>query len=181
MVTQALFTALCGLVAAQRLAELDASKQNEERLLARGGREHGAGHFAAMRALHAGWLVSCCAEVWLLERPFTLELALPMLVLFATGQCLRLSARRALSGRWSVRVITLPGVPLVTSGPYRFLRHPNYLGVVLELAALPLVHGAWLTAIVFSLLNALVLAVRIRHEEAALALDSGLLAQGGPR
>jgi methyltransferase len=168
MVTQALFSVLCGLVAAQRLAELSASQDNEARLLAAGGREHAAGHFPAMRALHAGWLVCACAEVWLLHRPFRPALALAMLALFATGQLLRFSARRALGLRWSVRIITLPGLPLVTSGPYRYARHPNYLGVMLEIASLPLVHGAWLCALVFSLANAFVLAVRIRREEAAL-------------
>jgi methyltransferase len=172
MVTQILFASWCGLVAAQRLAELQNSRQNEVRLLARGGREHGRRHFALMRVVHAGWLASAVAEVCWLDRPFVPALAVSMLALFGVGQYLRLSARRALGSRWTVRVITLPGLPAVVSGPYRYVRHPNYLGVTLEIAALPLVHGAWLTALTFSLLDALLLGWRIRQEERALALDS---------
>jgi methyltransferase len=181
MVTQSLFTLLCVLVAAQRLCELCASRHNEAGLLARGGREHAPRHFAAMRLLHAAWLVSTCAEVWLLNRPFSAALALPMLGLFVLGQSLRQSARRALGPRWSVRIITLPGTPVVTSGPYRYLRHPNYLGVALEIAALPLIHGAWLSALVFSVANALLLAVRIHHEEAALTSDGDYAERFGGR
>ncbi len=181
MVTRVLFSLLCAIVGLQRLRELSASKHNETRLFERGAREHGAGHFRCMSALHASWLGLSCAEVWLLGRPFVPALALPMLALFGAGQLLRQSARRALGGRWSVRIVTLPGVPAVTSGPYRYLRHPNYLGVALEIAALPLVHGAWLSAFSFSLLNALVLAIRVRHEEAALTRDSDYAARFGAK
>ncbi len=172
MVTRLAFSLLCGLVGLQRLQELRASKHNEARLFESGGHEHAAGHFRCMSALHAGWLAASCAEVWLLDRPFAPSLGLPMAVLFGAGQLLRRSARRALGWRWSVRIVTVPGLPAVSNGPYRYLRHPNYLGVALEIAALPLIHGAWLSAVSFSLANALLLAVRVRHEEAALLRDS---------
>ncbi len=164
-----MFSGLCALVAAQRLAELRASHDNERLLFALGGEEHAAAHFGWMRALHAAWLCAGCAEVWLLHRAFAPALGLVAGAAFVGGQLLRYSARRALGFRWCVRIVTLPGIPLVTSGPYRYVRHPNYAGVVLEIAALPLIHGAWLTALVFSLLNALLLAVRVHHEQSALA------------
>jgi methyltransferase len=176
MVSRLLFTALCGLVAVQRLREVRTSRRNELRLLARGAREHAAGQFAAMRALHAAWIVGSGVEVWLLRRRFSARVALPMLGVFAAGQLLRRSARLALGERWTVRVITLPGCPPVTSGPYRYVRHPNYLGVACEIAALPLMHGAWLSALGFSLANALLLTARVRAEEAALD-ESGLYAR----
>jgi methyltransferase len=166
--TRVLFTALVVLVALQRLAELVLSRRNERRLRARGAVEAGAGHYAWMVALHAVFLASCVAEPWWLGRPFVPALAgaaLPVL-LAATG--LRIWTLRTLGGRWTTRVLVLPGAALVTGGPYRLLRHPNYLAVVLEVAALPLVHTAWATALAFSAANALLLRRRIRVEERAL-------------
>jgi methyltransferase len=106
--------------------------------------------------------------VWLLDRPFLSWLGWPMLVLLVAAHALRWWCIRALGPQWTTRVIVVPGTGLVTSGPYRYLRHPNYVAVVLEGIALPLVHTAWLTALAFTVLNAALLAGRIRVEERAL-------------
>lgn len=166
--TRLAFTALVVLVALQRLVELRRSAQNEAKLRERGGREHAPGQMPWMRLLHLGWLVAMPLEVWLLARPWVTELAAPALALFLVGQALRVLAMRTLRTRWTVKIMTLPEAPPVTAGVFRYVRHPNYLGVVLELAALPLVHGAYLTALVFSVANAVLLAFRIRAEERAL-------------
>ena len=122
-----------------------------------------------MRALHAAFFVACALEVVGLERPFDARLGLPMLALAAAAQGLRYWAITTLGPRWNVRVIVVPGAPVVTSGPYRWLRHPNYAAVVAEGIAIPLIHGAWWTALGFTLANAWLLATRIRVEERALA------------
>ncbi len=167
--SRALYTALVAAVAVARLAELHVAKKNRRRLLARGGIEAGAGHYPAMVAIHAAWLAACPAEVWLLDRPLLTPLAAAMLALLAAAMTLRYWVIRTLGPRWTTRIVVLPGAPRITSGPFRFLRHPNYLAVVVEMLALPLVHTAWLTAIAASAANAALLAVRIRAEERALA------------
>lgn len=166
--TRLLFTGLLALVVLQRLGELALARRNRGWLLARGGREIGAGHYPAMVALHTLFLLSCLAEVWLAGRPFLPPLALAMLAVLALATGLRYWAIRTLGRRWTTRVIVLPGAPRIESGPYRWFPHPNYLAVVLEIAALPLVHTAWLTAAVFTVANAVMLAVRIRVEERGL-------------
>jgi methyltransferase len=142
-----------------------------------------------MVLLHTAFLISCPLEVWLLGWPLLTVLAAPMLLLALTAAGLRLWVIRTLDGRWTTRIVVLPGVPPVTGGPYRFLRHPNYLAVITEMFALPLVHTAWLTAVAFSLLNGMVLRVRIRAEEEALSrmteyeeafAGRGRLVPGGP-
>ncbi len=167
--TQLAYYAFLALIAAERLFELRLSQRNAALAFARGGIELGREHFTFMRALHAGFLFACALEVALLGRAFDARLGLPMLALALSAQALRYWAIATLGPRWNVRVIVVPGVPVVTSGPYRWLRHPNYLAVVLEGAAIPLVHGAWLTALAFSALNAWLLRTRIRVEERALA------------
>ncbi len=169
MVTVRLYLAFLALVAAERGIELAVSRRNAARALARGGIEVGERHFAAMRLLHGIFLVACAAEVVWLRRPFIPALGVPMLVLVLAAQALRWWAVATLGSRWNVRVIVVPGEPAIATGPYRWLRHPNYLAVVVEGFALPLVHGAWLTAVVFSALDAWLLAIRIRAEERALA------------
>lgn len=166
--TLAYFT-LLGLVAIERLVELRISARNARWALERGGLEAGRGHFPAMAALHAGFLAACAAEVVMTHRPFIPALGYPMLALALLAQALRYWAIASLGRSWNVRVIVVPGAPAVTRGPYRFMRHPNYLAVIVEGFALPLVHGAWLTALGFTLLNAWLLVVRIRCEERALA------------
>ncbi len=170
--SRVLYTALVAAVAAARLAELAVAGENRQRLLARGGVEAGAGHYPAMVALHAAWLLACPAEVWLLRRPLLPPLAVAMLALTGAAMALRywvISTLGGRGGRWTTRIVVLPGAPPVDSGPFRLLRHPNYLAVAVEVLALPLVHTAWLTAIVFTAANSALLAVRIRAEERALA------------
>lgn len=169
LTTRLAFSALWLLVVAQRLWEVRLSKRHEAKLRAAGAIEHAAEQMPWMIALHTAWLVATLVEVWWLRRPFVLGVALPAFALFALGQALRLTAMRTLGERWTVKVITPVGAPAVASGIYRYVRHPNYLGVVLEIAALPLVHGAYLSAALFTGLNALLLWRRIRAEERALA------------
>jgi methyltransferase len=151
-------------VALQRLAELAYARANTRRLLAAGGVESGAGHMPLIVAVHAGWLAALFVLV-----PPTAPISWPLLALFAVLQLARLWVIAALGPRWTVRVIAVPGAPLVRRGPYRLCRHPNYVIVAAEIAVLPLAFGAWAIALVFSALNAAVLTHRIRVEEAALA------------
>lgn len=166
--TRALFTVLVAAVAVERLVELGISRRNRSILLRRGGSELGAGHYPWMVAVHAGLLISAPAEVWLFDRPFVPGLALAAGLVFALATALRWWVIATLGRRWTTRIVVLPGAPLVRSGPFRWLRHPNYLAVALEVPALPLVHSAWLTASVFGLADLAVLAVRIREENRAL-------------
>ena len=126
-----------------------------------------------MVALHTAFLLSCPLEVWFLNRPFLPVLAGAMLFLSIAAAVLRWWVISTLDGRWTTRIVVLPGVAPVTGGPYRFLRHPNYLAVILEIFSLPMIHTAWLTAVVFSLADAWLLRVRIRAEEAGLSKVSG--------
>jgi methyltransferase len=160
---------LVGLVAVERLAELVVSRRNLAWSLARDGREHGRGHYPFMVVLHSALLVGAVVEVAVAHRPFLPALGWPMLALVVASQALRWWCIRTLGHRWNTRVVVVPGLPLVHRGPYRLLAHPNYVAVVLEGAALPLVHTAWVTALAFTVLNLPLLAVRIRAEEAAMA------------
>lgn len=162
------YSALILATMLERLVEMRISRRNAAWSLARGGREHGRGHFPAMVALHTAFLLGCLAEVWLLDRPFIPAIGYPMLALALACQGLRYWVITTLGPRWNTRVIVVPGLPRITGGPYRWLRHPNYLAVVLEGIALPLIHGAWITALTFTLLNAALLTVRIRTEDRAL-------------
>lgn len=166
--SRAAYLLLLGLVVAERLVELVLTRRNARRLRARGGRAVGDGHFPVMVALHAGLLVAAPAEVFLLDRPFLPWLGWPALALLAGTMALRYWAIATLGDRWTTRVFVVPGEEPVEGGPFRYLRHPNYLAVVVEVAALPLVHSAWLTAAVATVGNALVLRTRIRVEEEAL-------------
>ncbi len=169
MVSVALYLGLLGALGLERLYELRLSARNAEQALSLGGVEFGRAHFRVMALLHGTFLAACAAEVVLFQRPFVAWLGAPMLALAIAAQALRYWAIRTLGPRWNVRVIVVPGAPVVTGGPYRFLRHPNYVAVIVEGFAIPLIHGAWLTALVFSVANAALLAVRIRCEERALA------------
>ncbi|HWF69235.1 MAG TPA: isoprenylcysteine carboxyl methyltransferase family protein [Mycobacterium sp.] len=152
----------------ERLVELIVSKRNARWAFAHGGEEFGRGHYPVMVAVHTALLLGCVGEVWALHRPFIAWLGWPMLALVALSQALRWWCVATLGRRWNTLVIVVPQAPLVRRGPYRWLHHPNYVAVVVEGVALPLVHTAWLTAACFTLANALLLTVRIRVENAAL-------------
>lgn len=166
--SRAAFAVLLALVVAERLAELVVAKRHERALAARGGYPVGDGHYPVMVALHTGFLVACAVEVFVVGRPFLPALGLPMLGLVAATMGLRWWVIATLGERWTTRIWVVPGAPRITGGPYRWLRHPNYLAVAVELVALPLVHTAWVTALVFGGGNLLLLAHRIRAEDAAL-------------
>jgi methyltransferase len=155
-------------IAIERLVELIVTKQNARWAFAYGGTEFGHNHYPVMVTLHSALLLGCVVEVWTLHRPFIGWLGWPMLAVVALSQALRWWCVTTLGHRWNSRVIVVPHAPLVRRGPYRWLHHPNYVAVVAEGLALPLVHTAWLTAIGFTLANALLLTVRIRIENLAL-------------
>ena len=171
--SQILFTALVAAVGLERLAEMVVSKRHAAWAFARGGVESGRGHFPVMVLLHTALLVGALVEVLAADRPFLPLLAWPMLVLVVLAQGLRWWCIATLGPQWNTRVIVVPGATLVAAGPYRLLRHPNYVAVVVEGFALPLVHTAWVTAAAFTVLNLALLSVRIRVEEQALGLRAG--------
>ena len=161
---------LVAAVAGERIAELVVSKRHAEWAFARGGQEYGKAHYPAMVIVHGALLVSCVVEVAVADRPFVPWLGWPMVAVVLATEALRWWCVTTLGEQWNTRVIVVPGLPLVNRGPYRWLRHPNYVAVTVEVAALPLVHTAWVTAIVFSIANAiLLLRFRIPVEERALA------------
>lgn len=155
---------LVGFVAGQRIGELWLAHRNTRRLLAEGGIETGKGHYPLFILLHLAWLGAMIAFVPLNAAP-----NLPLVAAFLALQLVRIWVIASLGRFWTTRVITVPGAPLVRSGPYRYVRHPNYLIVAAEIALLPLAFGAWRIALVFSVLNAALTFWRIRVEEAALA------------
>jgi methyltransferase len=154
---------LLALVTAQRLGELVLARHNTAKLKAQGAYEVAPGHYPLIVILHAAWLIGLWALAW--NRPLNLPLA--ALVIAIEG--LRIWVLMSLGGRWTTRSIILPGAPLVRRGPYRFLPHPNYTVVAAEIAVLPLAFGLWAYALAFTVLNAAILFVRIRSENAALA------------
>jgi methyltransferase len=163
------YYALIAVVAVERLAELVVSKRNLAWSIARGGREHGFSHYPVMVVLHFGLLVGCVLEPLLLDRPFIPALGWPMLAVVLAAQALRWWCIVTLGPQWNTRVIVVPGAQRVVAGPYRWIPHPNYVAVIVEGIALPLVHTAWLTAAVFTVLNAVLLRTRLRVENKALA------------
>jgi methyltransferase len=167
--SEVLFTLLIAAVAPERVAELVVSRRNAAWSMAQGGVEAGRGHYPFMVLLHTGLLAGALVEVWVRRPEVAPVLAATALVAVAASQALRWWCIRTLGRQWNTRVIVVPGLPLVTGGPYGWLRHPNYVAVVVEGAALPLVHAAWITAVVFTVLNAGVLTARLRVENAALA------------
>ena len=154
---------ILSIVTAERLVELLLANRNTRRLLGRGAKEYAPGHYPLIVALHASWL----ATLWWLAPGRSIDAAL--LLLFVIVEFGRIWVLASLGPRWTTRIIVLEGAPLVRKGPYRYLDHPNYVVVAAEIALLPLVFGLWRTALVFSLMNALLLAIRIRAENRALA------------
>jgi methyltransferase len=165
------YVVLIVAVGVERLAELGLSRRNLAWARARGGREHGFGHYPFMVALHIGLLVGCLVEAG--HRSFIPALGWPMLAGVVLAQALRWWCITVLGPRWNTRIIVVPGLPLVEAGPYRRLHHPNYVAVVLEGIALPLVHTGWVTAVVFTVVNTGLLGVRIPAENAAMAQALG--------
>jgi len=169
-----LYVLLVAAVAAERLVELVVAKRHAAWAFAHGGIERGRGHYPAMVALHTGLLVACVVEVAVADRPFLPVLGWTAFALVLASQALRWWCVRTLGPQWNTRIIVVPGLTLVARGPYRLLRHPNYVAVAVEGAALPLVHSAWVTALAFTVLNAvLLLGFRIPAEERALAELAG--------
>lgn len=152
-----------GLVAAQRLWELQLADRNTKRLLAEGAVEVGANHYPLFVALHASWLAAIA-----IVTPWTMVPNLGWLALYVVLQFGRLWVISTLGRFWTTRIITLPGAPLEMRGPYRFVRHPNYIVASLEILVLPLVFGQVWIALVWSVANALLVAWRIRVEDGAL-------------
>ncbi len=159
---------LIALVGVERLAELVVAKRNAKWSFARGGIETGRGHYPAMVALHTAFLLSCILETIVFDRPFIPLLGWTMFVLFLAAQALRWWCIVTLGHQWNTRVIVVPGMQRITSGPYRWMSHPNYVAVVVEGIALPLIHTNYITAIAFTTINAFILWLRIRSEREAL-------------
>ena len=172
MLTKFIFTAIVVAVILQRLIELGISKRNAAQILARGGREHGSNSLGLVKVLQVSWWIAAVTEVWLLDRPFMPLLAIVALLFTLWGQVLRYLSIRSLGKQWTLPIMTIPNTKAVNSGIYRYLRHPNWLGVILEIGALPLIHTAYLTAVLFTLANAWLMSKRIRAEEKALIEDT---------
>ncbi|MCV7224919.1 isoprenylcysteine carboxyl methyltransferase family protein [Mycolicibacterium komossense] len=163
------YVLLIALIAVERVVEMVVAERNSAWSRAQGGVEFGAGHYPVMVVLHIGLLAGCLIEPIMLHRNFIPALGWPMLAIVVAAQALRWWCITTLDRQWNTRVIIIPGASRVGGGPYRFLPHPNYVAVIAEGFALPLVHTGWLTALVFTVLNAALLTRRINVENAALA------------
>lgn len=161
------------LVAVQRLGELVLAKRNTARLMAQGAVEVGRGHYPLFVLLHGGWLVALFALV-----PANAPVSWPLIALFAVLQALRVWVVASLGPYWTTRIITVPGAPLVRRGPYRWVRHPNYLVVIGEIAVLPLAFGQVALAVAFSALNLALLAWRVHLENRVLADRESSMTRG---
>ena len=162
------YTLLVAAVAGERVVELVVARRNLAWSRSQGGIEVGFSHYPVMVVLHVGLLVGCLAEVALLDRPFLPWLGWPMIAVLVAAQALRWWCIATLGHRWNTRVIVIPGARRINGGPYKVFSHPNYVAVVAEGIALPLVHSAWITAGVFTVCNAALLTARIRTENTAL-------------
>jgi methyltransferase len=165
-----IYFGLLVVICFERLAELVVSQRHASQSLDGGGIESGQGHFPVMVALHTALLAGCWIEPIALHRAFIPALGWPMFALVIGANALRWWCIAALGPRWSARVIVMPGLPLVRTGPYRYFKHPNYVAVIVEGAALPLMGSAWITAGTFTAANLALLTVRIRCESRALAV-----------
>jgi methyltransferase len=172
------YWALLAVICVERVCELVVSTRHANASLARGGVESGARHFPVMVALHAALLAGCVIEPLVAHRTFIPALGWTMIAVVVAANGLRWWCIATLGPYWSARVIVIPGTSLVRSGPYRWFAHPNYVAVIVEGAALPLAGSAWITAITFTVLNAILLTVRIRCEVRALAAATGTAPAG---
>jgi len=175
------YLAILAALAAERLCELLLSARNTRRAFAMGAIEASRGHYPVMAAFHTLFIAAAAGEAIILRRAFPGALGWAALAGALLAQALRYWCVATLGPRWSTRIIVWPEMLPVTNGPYRFVRHPNYLAVIIEMACVPLIHGCWLTALVFSAANAVLLAVRIRAEEAALGSRYALAFGSKPR
>lgn len=171
MLTQLLFTAIVVAVIIQRLFELRISKRHVTALLAQGGQVQSENLLGWVKILQVSWWVAMLVEVWAFNRPFIPGLAAFVFLMVVVGQILRYISMQALGQRWTLPIVTVQE-PAIATGPYRYLRHPNWLGVILEIAGLPLIHSAYWTALGFAIANALILHQRIQTEEKALSDSS---------
>jgi methyltransferase len=181
MVSAQFYTLAIVAIGCERLVELAISRRNAKWARARGAVEYGQGHLRWMKLLHTAFLLGCVLEVWLASRLFVPWLCWSCAALVLASQGLRYWTIATLGRRWNIAVLVLPDVPAEAKGPFRFVRHPNYLAVIVEGVAIPLAHSAFITAAVFSVLNAYLLRVRIRCEEQALARHSDYEARLGAR
>lgn len=181
MTSQELYLGFLAVLGAERGIELAISRAHARAAFARGGFEVGRAHYRVMAVLHASFFVACAAEVLLLDRRFPGMFGAFAVVVVLAAQVLRYAAVSTLGQQWNVRIIVWPDAAPVTKGLYRFIRHPNYVAVVLELLFVPLVHGAFVTAAVYSMCNAALLVVRIREEERALGAGYAQAFRDRPR
>jgi methyltransferase len=168
VISERAYLILLALLAAERVFELFISRRNARRAFAHGGIEVGSDHYRVMVAMHTLFLVSCAVESLFFARPISPYISMAALLGVILAQLLRYAAVMTLGERWNTRIIVVPGAAPVALGLYRWIRHPNYVAVTIEIAALPMIRGCWITAGVFTLANALMLAVRIPAEERAL-------------
>ena len=181
MTSVRLYVVFIGLLYGQRLAELIVSRRHARRAFALGGVEHGRAHYPVMVVVHGLFPLACVLEVLLLERRVPGALGVVALGAALVAQVVRWWSVATLGWRWNTRIIVVPGVPPVTSGPFRYLRHPNYLAVLIEVVAIPIIHGAWLSALVFTTASAALFWVRIPAEERALGAGYTECFAGRPR
>ena len=172
MLTKYIFTSIVIAVIVQRVFEVRLSDRHKNEILQKGGREHGDNLLSAVKVLQVSWWIAMIAEVYYFDRPFVNVIAAIALVATIAGQVLRYFSMQALQWRWTLPIMTVPDLPVIQTGVYRYLKHPNWLGVILEIAFLPLIHSAYLTAIAFSIGNAWLMSRRIITEEQALAKNS---------
>ncbi len=166
--TRIFFTIIVGLVAAERIFELVLSERNARRTLGRGGIEHAQPIHWLVVIFHTLWIVAMPLEVWLFDRPWFPLLAGVCAFLVVACMILRYWAVTTLGDRWNTRIITVSGERPETGGPFRLFRHPNYVAVSVELFALPLLHGAWLTAAILGTINSVLILIKARAEDTAL-------------
>ena len=168
MISLRTYLIILALLVVERIFELDLARRNARRAFDRGAVEVGQAHYRVMVAFHTLFIVSCAAEA--IVFPHSLPSVVAWIALFAevAAQALRYWAVSTLGDRWNTRIVVTPERAPVTTGPYRFMRHPNYLAVMIEIAAVPLIGGAIFTMIAFSIGNALILAIRIPAEERAM-------------
>jgi methyltransferase len=171
VISERAYLLLLAVIALERVFELLLSQRNARQALANGGIEVGRNHYRIMVTMHTLFLASCAAESILVARTISPMISALALAGVFVAQVLRYAAVATLGERWNTRIIVMPGAAPVTRGLYRWMRHPNYVAVVLEIAALPMIRGCWITAVVFTLANALMLAVRIPAEERALGVN----------